>query len=165
MDAENAHVTIGRRLINLARGELNSLLDRASELGGDDHDDQVQGDADSAPRGNPADLSSLSDAELTAEIERRRRAKERGEAPKSPPRAESAPPPRPSGPVNEVARAYAALEVPAGSDFATVRKAYRTMMRKYHPDRHTATPDKQKAANEVAQRLTEAYKLLEKRLR
>jgi DnaJ-domain-containing protein 1 len=38
-------------------------------------------------------------------------------------------------------------------------------MRKYHPDRHTSSsPEKQRAANEVAQRLTEAYKLLQKRL-
>lgn len=65
-----------------------------------------------------------------------------------------------------VQKAYAALEVPPGSDFETVRRAYRTLMRKYHPDRHTSSsPEKQKAANEVAQRLTESYKLLEKTLR
>jgi hypothetical protein len=39
------------------------------------------------------------------------------------------------------------------------------MMRKYHPDLHASSPEKQKAANELAQRLTESYKLLEKRLR
>ena len=38
-------------------------------------------------------------------------------------------------------------------------------MRKYHPDLHTSTPEKQKAANEIAQKLTDSYKLLEKRLR
>jgi curved DNA-binding protein CbpA len=64
-----------------------------------------------------------------------------------------------------VRRAYAALEVPPGSDFETVRRAYRTLMRKYHPDLHTSTPEKQKAANEIAQKLTDSYKLLEKRLR
>ena len=67
--------------------------------------------------------------------------------------------------MDEVAAAYAALEVRPGADFDTVRKAYRTLMRKYHPDRHTSSPDKQKTATEIAQRLTEAYKLLEKRLR
>ena len=66
---------------------------------------------------------------------------------------------------NAVRRAYAALEVPPGSDFETVRRAYRAMMRKYHPDLHTSTPEKQKAANEIAQKLTDSYKLLEKRLR
>jgi curved DNA-binding protein CbpA len=38
-------------------------------------------------------------------------------------------------------------------------------MRKYHPDRHTATPEKQKAATELAQKLTHAYAVLEKHLR
>jgi curved DNA-binding protein CbpA len=46
-----------------------------------------------------------------------------------------------------------------------VRKSYRAMMRKYHPDRHTQSPEKQKAANELAQKLTAAYKTLEKHLR
>jgi DnaJ like chaperone protein len=55
--------------------------------------------------------------------------------------------------------------VPSGSDFAAVRKAYRALMRKYHPDHHTESPEKQRAANEVAQRLTDAYKFLEKKLR
>ncbi len=64
-----------------------------------------------------------------------------------------------------VQKAYAALEVPPGSDFQAVRKAYRALMRKYHPDHHTQTAEKQRAANEVAQRLTDAYKILEKKLR
>jgi DnaJ-class molecular chaperone len=55
--------------------------------------------------------------------------------------------------------------VPAGSDFETVRSAYRRMMRKYHPDRHATTPEKQKTAHELATKLTDAYKVLEKRLR
>jgi curved DNA-binding protein CbpA len=55
--------------------------------------------------------------------------------------------------------------VPFGSDFATVRKSYRTLMRKYHPDRHTGSPEKQKAATELAQKLGQAYELLEKKLR
>ena len=38
-------------------------------------------------------------------------------------------------------------------------------MRKYHPDRHTASPEKQKAANELAQKLTASYEILEKHLR
>jgi DnaJ-class molecular chaperone len=38
-------------------------------------------------------------------------------------------------------------------------------MRKYHPDRHAGSPDKQKAATEVAQKLTLAYRLIEKRSR
>jgi curved DNA-binding protein CbpA len=38
-------------------------------------------------------------------------------------------------------------------------------MRKYHPDHHAATPEKQKTATELAQKLTQAYKLIEQRAR
>jgi hypothetical protein len=168
-------VSIGRRFINFARSELNSLLDKAAEIdegrgangevdvdarwSDDDHTASPSGASRVGPH---TDLSSLSDEELTAEIERRRRETDqraRGDAPPPPPRV-----PRGSGEI-EIVKAYAALEVPPGSDFATVRKAYRSLMRKYHPDRHTASPEKQKAANELAQKLTQAYDLLEKRLR
>ena len=90
----------------------------------------------------------------------------RGPRPKRPPRSSSAPPPRRTAAGDDAIRkAYAALEIPAGSDFATVRQAYRKLMRKYHPDLHAGRPDKQRAATDVAQRLTEAYKTLDKHLR
>jgi DnaJ-domain-containing protein 1 len=176
-------VSIGKRLIDLARSELNSLLNRASEL----EDDEDQGAA--RPHGSGPDrtvrLSDLSDSELEAEIERRRldrelEARARRTRASGPAGASSGatgrttgregyrPNPgtaRPRGPVDPIARAYASLEVKPGSDFDTVRRAYRNLMRKYHPDRHTATPEKQKAANELAQKLTEAYKTLERHLR
>jgi curved DNA-binding protein CbpA len=38
-------------------------------------------------------------------------------------------------------------------------------MRKYHPDRHTSSPDKQRAATELAQKLTLAYDLIEQKTR
>jgi DnaJ-domain-containing protein 1 len=159
-------VSIGRRLIDLARAELNSLLDRAARA----EDDDAFGRA-------PAD--ALSDEELEAELERRRRAREEAEEAAHGPRARASsashstsssrrntPPPRRTASGDDALRkAYAALEVPPGSDFETVRKAYRTLMRKYHPDLHAGRPDKQKAANELTQKLTESYKLLEKRLR
>jgi DnaJ-domain-containing protein 1 len=124
-------------------------------------------------------LEDLSDDELEAEIERRRLDRELNDrAAEAAARATSqarANPARgasgrgrtstPSVPVDPIARAYAALEVPPGSDFEAVRKQYRALMRKYHPDRHTASPEKQKAANELAQKLTDAYKTLERRLR
>jgi curved DNA-binding protein CbpA len=55
--------------------------------------------------------------------------------------------------------------VPYGSDFATVRKSYRALMRKYHPDRHAGSPEKQKTATELAQKLSAAYQLIEQRAR
>jgi DnaJ-domain-containing protein 1 len=173
-------VSIGRRLIDLARAELNSLLDRAARA---DEDDDFGTSTD-----------HLSDKELEEELERRRQARQEADRATQGPRRGDA---RPSGSggessrdggsgsaneesgsrrrpefrrassddMNAVRRAYAALEVPNGSNFEIVRRAYRTMMRKYHPDLHTSTPEKQKAANEIAQKLTDAYKLLEKRLR
>jgi hypothetical protein len=178
-------VSIGKRLFNFARSELNSLLDRAADL--DDPNEPSSdddGETPSTPRparapssrrpGPNVRLEDLSDEELEAEIERRRLDKEindraaRASTDTNTTREQSRRQ-RPTGgtraPSDPIARAYAALEVPAGSDFETVRKAYRNMMRKYHPDRHTASPEKQKAANELAQKLTDAYKTLEKRLR
>lgn len=167
-------MSISKRLFDMARAELNSLLDRAADW---------EKQSDSAP--DPDEdlyrrygLDELTDAQLEAELERRHRARAAARAKvNEPPKSSSRPtntgarpntsrpaPARPS-PDDEVRRAYAALEVPPGSDFETVRKSYRNLMRKYHPDRHAGSPDKQKAATEVAQRLTLAYKLLEKRLR
>lgn len=165
----------------MARAELNSLLDRAAEA---EHVPENQADPDEDLY-RRFSLDELSDAQLEAEIERRYKARQaaaRGGAsrPQSPPprpeartTAEQAAGPRGPGSSrarstpadDELRRAYAALEVPFGSDFATVRKSYRTLMRKYHPDRHTGTPEKQKAATELAQKLGHAYELIEKKLR
>jgi hypothetical protein len=57
-------VSIGRRLIDLARAELNSLLERAARSE-DDNDHYGFGSTD-----------VLSDEELEAELERRKRARE-----------------------------------------------------------------------------------------
>jgi DnaJ-domain-containing protein 1 len=155
---------IGKRLVDFAKSELNSLLDRAAELDDDLRGDQWGGD-----------LEHLSEAELEAELERRRRAREEAEAaasgtrpkpePSAPGSSRAEPPRRTPAGDAAIRRAYASLEVPPGSDFETVRKAYRRLMRKYHPDLHRGTPEATKAANDLAQRLTESYKLLEKQLR
>lgn len=174
-------MSIGKRLFNMARAELNSLLDRATEAertSGQEADP----DEDLYRRFS---LDELSDAELEAEIERRYKARQaaaRGGAARS-----EAPPPRSEartaadraagtkGPGSsrarstpadeELRRAYAALEIPFGADFGTVRKSYRALMRKYHPDRHMGSPEKQKAATELAQKLTLAYELIEQKTR
>lgn len=155
----------------MARSELNSLLDVAARHADDDDD---------AQRDN---LHGYSARELEEELERRRAARQ--EVEDAIHGRKTAPPPPPGGggaraqsgrsagtgragapsEAVRIQKAYAALEVRQGADFETVRKAYRQLMRKYHPDHHTSTPEKQRAANEVAQRLTESYKLLEKTLR
>jgi len=168
-------MSIGKRLFNLAKSELNSLLDRAAEAERVPHHDP---DEDLYRRFS---LDELTDKELEAEIERRHRARQaqaRGESTGSRPgpvpgaqpadkrgpgsgRAAGAAQARKPSPEDELRRAYAALEVPFGADFATVRKSYRAFMRKYHPDRHTGSPEKQKAATELAQKLSAAYQLVE----
>jgi DnaJ-domain-containing protein 1 len=167
-------MSISKRLIDLARSELNSLLERAARTDEDgDYDDRSRraGGARAGATGT-ADVSEMSDEELAAEIERRRRAREEVEdavhgkrrtAPPPPPR--TPPRPRTASGDDAIRKAYAALEVPAGSDFEIVRKSYRRLMRKYHPDLHVGTPDKNRAATDLTQRLTQAYKTLEKHLR
>ena len=167
-------MSISKRLIDLARSELNSLLERAGRE--EDEDDREH--ARSSGRGGggaSGDVSQMSDEELMAEIERRRRAREevdealhgkrRPPPPRSAPPPRSPPPPRTAAGDDAIRKAYAALEVPAGSDFETVKKSYRRLMRKYHPDLHIGAPEKARAATDLTQRLTQAYKTLEKHLR
>ncbi|HOY67148.1 MAG TPA: J domain-containing protein [Candidatus Ozemobacteraceae bacterium] len=54
-------------------------------------------------------------------------------------------------------RCYNRLEIPIGSDLATVRKAWKEMMKRYHPDRHGNDPEKLATATRLCQELTEAY--------
>jgi DnaJ-domain-containing protein 1 len=171
-------MSIGKRLIDLARSELNSLLDKAARADEDDDDRSRRS------RGrSEGDIGSMSDDELAAEIERRRQAREEVEratsrssrpTPRSSRptggasgrfREEYAPPRRTAAGDEAIRRAYAALEVPPGSDFEAVKRSYRRLMRKYHPDLNVGSPERQKAATDLAQRLTQAYKLLEKQLR
>jgi len=160
-------MSIGKRLIDLARAELNSLLDRAAARAGDEDDE----DREFRRSRGDGEFAGMSDDELAAEIERRRRAREevedvlggRRSRPEPPPRRPS--PPRTAAGDDALRKAYAALEVPAGSDFETVRKAYRRLMRKYHPDLHGGTAEKQRAATDLTQRLTQAYKTIEKHAR
>ena len=52
---------------------------------------------------------------------------------------------------------YANLEVPYGSDLATVKKSYRRLLRKYHPDKHSGDPEREQLATQLTQELTRAY--------
>ena len=184
-------MSIGKRIIDLAKANLNALLDKAN------------GDTT---------LDELTDDELEAELQRRRqrrlredderKAAERAaesarqraaQAPRTttttmppPPRSSSPPPPRPNPPPRsnpppprrEQRRApsvssladkrlrelYAQLEVPYGAPFEEVKKSFRRLMRKYHPDLHAGNPQKQKTATQLTMSLTQAYNELEQHL-
>ena len=72
------------------------------------------------------------------------------------------PPPR-QDPV--LAKYYANLEVTYGADLETVKKAWKRLVKKYHPDLHSNDPRKASIARELTQGLNEAYAELEKRLK
>lgn len=63
----------------------------------------------------------------------------------------------PSDPAADRRRWYKVLELEVGADLPAVRKAYRKLMHKFHPDRFVNDPERLKAATEMARRLTEAY--------
>lgn len=64
----------------------------------------------------------------------------------------------------ELARYYSNLEVPYGADLATVRDAWRRLVRRYHPDLHGADPERQRVATELVQGLNHAFEQLRLRL-
>ncbi len=57
----------------------------------------------------------------------------------------------------EVRRFYANLELPIGAPLDEVKAAYRRLMRRYHPDKHHADPERAAAANRLAHELRAAY--------
>jgi len=60
-----------------------------------------------------------------------------------------------------LAEYYANLEIPVGSDRETVKKAWKTQMKKYHPDLHCADPEKKRIAEELTRQLTQAHRILD----
>ncbi len=68
-------------------------------------------------------------------------------------RSRQAPPPGES-----LRRDYATLEVSFGASPAEVRRSYKRLLHKYHPDRFSRDEGKQALATEVTQRLNEAFR-------
>lgn len=101
-------------------------------------------------------LSELSDRELEEEILRRRRARAQrtGRRPDDD-RREALNPQR-----KQLRQYFANLELEPGASLEDVKRAYKDLMRRYHPDKHVGDPDKHRAATELAQSLTEAYRNL-----
>ncbi len=57
---------------------------------------------------------------------------------------------------------YDALELSFGASFEEIKKAYRRLMKKYHPDLYPE-PEKHKTAQQVSRRINEAYGYFEKK--
>ena len=71
---------------------------------------------------------------------------------------------RPKPSVDESLRQdYANLEVAFGADIETVRKSYKSLMLKYHPDKFTADPEKQRVALEITKKINESFEKIRSR--
>ena len=62
---------------------------------------------------------------------------------------------------DSLARFYANLEIPVGSDRETIKTAWKTQLKKYHPDLHGCDPEKKQIAEELTRKLNEAYRTLD----
>lgn len=58
---------------------------------------------------------------------------------------------------------YQWLELPQGSSFDDIKKSYKVLMKKYHPDNFHNNETKQKTAEKLSQKLNEAYQYFEKK--
>ena len=57
--------------------------------------------------------------------------------------------------------AYSALGLAAGSPMSAVKKAYRTLLKKYHPDNTAPFENMQRTAAQKTDRIVQAFKVLE----
>ncbi len=75
-------------------------------------------------------------------------------------------PPDPAGPARDpvLARYYANLELPYGAGLDSVHETWRRLVKKYHPDLHSADEHKKRIATELLQGLNRAYEELAKHL-
>ena len=58
---------------------------------------------------------------------------------------------------------YANLEVPFGADIETVRKSYKTLVMRYHPDKHAGDPEKQRIALEITKKVNQSFERIRSR--
>jgi hypothetical protein len=105
-------------------------------------------------------INRISDEALAAELERRRRA--RGKHATRRPAGDDeldamAQARRARLRDRPLARAYASLEITAGASRGEIERAYRTLLRQYHPDRHIGDEEQHKSAIALAVSLTDSY--------
>jgi len=166
---------IGKRLLDLARANLNALLDRTADAALDDFsDEELQAELElrqARKRREEETRAAREAAERAARERARERASRTGPDAASQQRASRSQqtprrsPPPSSGLTDEqrtLARLYAKLETPYGADFETVRRNFRRLVRLHHPDL-AAGADKQRATERTAE-LTQAYNELERLL-
>ena len=57
----------------------------------------------------------------------------------------------------DLRRDYANLEVPFGADIETVKRAYKTLIMRYHPDKFAGNPEKLRDATEITKKVNESF--------
>ena len=78
---------------------------------------------------------------------------------------EQAASPEKSGVADPLEADYRAnLEVGPDADLNAIRASYRRLLRRYHPDLNASDPEKQKTAEQITQRLNEAWDYLQTKL-
>ncbi len=63
----------------------------------------------------------------------------------------------PSRPDESLRQDYANLEVPFGADMETVRRSYKSLILRYHPDKHGRNPEEQRVALEITKKINESF--------
>ena len=63
-------------------------------------------------------------------------------------------------PSDPLAKYYANLEIPVGSDQTIIKNAWKKQLKKYHPDLHCSDPEKKMIAENLTRQLNEAYRIL-----
>lgn len=99
-------------------------------------------------------VAELSDDELEAELLRRRRARAMWRSEAGPIARESE---RDNPERKQLIQYYANLELPPFASLDDVKRAYKDLVHRYHPDRHAGDADRQRTANELLLSLTKAY--------
>ncbi len=65
--------------------------------------------------------------------------------------------------VSKEKKYYDVLELPENSAFEEIKKSYKKLMKKYHPDKFPNDDKKRDAAQNLAQQINEAYSYFEKK--
>lgn len=66
------------------------------------------------------------------------------------------------GPPEELHGDYRNLEVPFGSSFEEVRKAYKNLLVEYHPDKHSGSAEKLQIATEITKKINASFQRIKR---
>lgn len=149
-------MSIGKRIKFIAKSYLNDLLDGdLTEDLGKAVKGIFDGGAAQEDEHGDIDLDEL-ERQFNAEFADLNRATQGAEARARQARGAS------RSKQSQMAQHYAALGLKPGAPFTEVRSQFRKLMRKYHPDRFAADPQKQAQMTKKSQAVSEAFAAIEK---